>query len=170
MSQINDYEHNIAHMYDVVTYTKELFSKISIDVNIDVCIICAYWHDVERIKINQGHEKLSAEMLKSEMKKLEYNNDFINMCYMAIINHKWNMHPKTIEGLIVKDADKLGWIGIKRWSECIKHNKKLDAIINLLPNLRNYILHFDESREIYDRDILKLIKLLCDNYHNNIKV
>ena len=63
---IKDYEYNINHMNDVVSYTKELLNNINLEINIDVCIISAYWHDVGRIKINEGHEKLSAEMLKEE--------------------------------------------------------------------------------------------------------
>ena len=37
---------------------------------------------------------------------------------MAIENHKWDMIPKTNEGLVVKDADKLAWIGKGRWETC----------------------------------------------------
>lgn len=77
MKSINDYEHNINHMNDVVSYTKELLNCLNIDINIDVCIISAYWHDVGRIKINEGHEKLSAEMLKEEMEKLRYDGRVI---------------------------------------------------------------------------------------------
>ena len=50
MSSIKDNEHNINHMIDVVNYTKELLELISEDVDKEVCIISAYWHDVGRIK------------------------------------------------------------------------------------------------------------------------
>ena len=62
MNQITDYEHGINHMQDVVDYTYELLNKVKIDVNREVCIIAAYWHDVGRTKCDFGHEKLSAEM------------------------------------------------------------------------------------------------------------
>ena len=163
MSTIKDYEHDISHMYDVVNYIKELLNSIILDVDAEVCIISAYWHDVGRIKINEGHEKLSAEMLKEEMIKYGYNNQFINKCCLAIENHKWNMKPTTTEGLLVKDADKLAWIGIGRWKSCLKNNQNLDSIIRLLPKLRNEILYFNESKELYDRDIVKLVELLYNN-------
>lgn len=70
------------------------------------------------------------------------------------------MHPKTNEGLLLKDADKLAWIGLGRWKDCLKNHQNLDSIINLLPNLRNEILYFEESKKIFDRDIIKLIYLL----------
>lgn len=166
MKNIIDYEHNINHINDVVLYTKELLDNVNLEVNIDVCIISAYWHDVGRIKINKGHEKLSAQMLKEEMIKMGYDNELINKCFIAIENHKWNMQPKTIEGLILKDADKLAWLGSGRWNECLNKHQKLDSIIDLLPKLRNEILYFEESKKIYDRDIVKLIKLL---YNQSIK-
>ena len=160
MKCIKDYEHNIHHVNDVVKYTKLLIKEIDLDINIDVCIISAYWHDVGRIKLDQGHEKISAKILKETMINHNYDSALIAECSKAIENHKWNMTPTTLEGLIIKDADKLAWIGTGRWESCIDYNQKLDSIIDLLPKLRNDILYFDESRKIYDRDIIKLIELL----------
>ena len=167
MNTITDYEHDINHMYDVVNYTYELLEKVKINLNEDVCIISAYWHDVGRIVCNEGHEKISAEMLKKEMKEEGYDITFIKDCYDAIENHKWNMNPKTNEGFILKDADKLAWIGCGRWNSCLKNSQELDCIIELLPKLKSEILYFDESKKIYDRDIIKLIELLYKNLKNN---
>ena len=101
MKSISDYEHNINHMNDVVHYTKLLIERLNIEIDIDVCIISAYWHDVGRIKLKEGHEKLSAEMLKEVMEDYKYDDILIDKCYKAIENHKWNMKPETTEGLIV---------------------------------------------------------------------
>ncbi|MBP3255858.1 MAG: HD domain-containing protein [Clostridia bacterium] len=169
MSSINDFVHDENHMYDVVHYTKELIKSINEEVNIDACIISAYWHDVGRTKINEGHEKLSAEMLKEEMKKQGYDNNLINKCYEAIEYHKWSMQPKTIEGLIVKDADKLAWLGMGRWNACINNNQKLDNILDLLPRLRNEFLYFEESKLIYDIECVNLIKYLYKKYIDKMK-
>lgn len=160
MSKITDYEHNINHMEDVVDYTYELLDKLKIDVNKEVCIISAYWHDVGRKYGKPGHEKASAEMLKAEMENQEFEKSLIEKCYIAIENHTWNMTPKSTEGLVVQDADKLAWIGKRRWKACLENNQKLDEIMNLLPRLRTEILHFEESKNIYDRDIVELVKIL----------
>lgn len=162
MNSIEDYEHNMSHVVDVVNYTKELLDNINENIDKEVCIISAYWHDVGRIKDPANHEKISAELLKEEMVNRNFDNTFINKCYEAIVNHKWNMTPNTIEGLLIKDADKLAWLGINRWKECLSHNQKLDSIINLLPDLRDKILYFDYSRTVYDRDIVNLLKLLYE--------
>ena len=167
MIKIKDNEHDINHMNDVVKYTKELLSKVDDDLDKEVCVIAAYWHDVGRIKINVGHEKISAEMLKEYLEKNSYNSEFILKCYKAIENHKWNMTPQTKEGLIVKDADKLAWIGSGRWNSCLKNKQRLDSIIELLPRLRSEILYFNESKKIYDRDIVNLIKVLYKNIFSN---
>ena len=162
MKNIKDFEHNINHMKDVVSYTKQLLNSLDIEVDYEVCIISAYWHDVGRTKISDGHEKLSSQMLKEEMIKDGYDIQFISKCCLAIENHKWNMNPQTNEGLVVKDADKLAWIGLGRWNDCLNNHQKLDSIVELLPKLRNEILYFEESKKIYDKDIIKLIELLYD--------
>ena len=166
MSSIKDNEHNINHMIDVVNYTKELLELISENIDREVCIISAYWHDVGRIKLTNGHEKLSAEMLRDELERRGYEKNFIMKCYKAIENHKWNMTPETIEGLIVKDADKLAWLGKGRWESCLSSGQNLDALIELLPKLKDNILYFDESKKIYDRDIVGLVNILYKRVYN----
>lgn len=52
MNTIKDNEHDINHMNDVVKYTKELLNIVNVNINKEVCIISAYWHDVGRIKQN----------------------------------------------------------------------------------------------------------------------
>lgn len=163
MNSIKDNEHNTAHMIDVVNYTKELLEHI--DADKEVCIISAYWHDTGRAKLNEGHEKLSSEMLEEELRKRNYNEDFIIKCKKAIENHKWNMTPETIEGLIIKDADKLAWLGKERWTSCLNAKQELNDIIILLPQLRDNILHFEESKRIYDRDIINLVNILYNNIY-----
>lgn len=166
MLSIKDNEHDIHHMEDVVNFTKEILEKMKLqDVNREVCIIGAYWHDVGRTKLNDGHEKVSANMLKEQMEKMNYDEDFISKCIRVIEFHRWDMNPETIEGKIVKDADKLAWIGSGRWKACIKYKQRLDSIMDKLYMLRNEILYFDCSREIYDKQIIIILKILYENIY-----
>lgn len=162
MNKVQDKEHNYEHVKDVIYFSLTLLEKLKdkFDINIDAVIIACFWHDVGRIKCDIGHENLSSIMLKKEMVKENYDAIFIDNCIEAIRYHKWNMNPKTIEGKIIKDADKLAWLGVNRWKECIKYDQNLDSIVDLLPKLRNEILYFDESKKIYDEEIVKLVKLL----------
>jgi len=165
MESIDDPEHNIMHMNEVIEFTVDLLNNLDDTIDSEVCIIAAYWHDTGRSIQTHGHEQVSAKMLKEEMLKLKYENDFIQKCYDAIEFHKWNMTPITIEGWIVKDADKIAWIGTRRWEECMNNQKTLNDITDLLPNLRNEILHFEYSKKIYDNQIIKLLNLIYDRFN-----
>lgn len=159
MKQVKDPKHSLSHMESVVKYTKEIL-KEEINANKDVCIISAYFHDIGRFYQNEGHEKISADLLKKKMSELNYDEKMIDSCYKAIINHSWKDSPETLEGLIVRDADKIDFVGIDRWKICIENNCSLYDIIELLPSLRNDILSLDSSRKIYDIEIVKLINYL----------
>lgn len=166
MDTIVDKEHDIYHMNDVVNYIKEILENTDIEVNAEACIIGAYWHDVGRTQISNGHEELSAKLLTEQMRNLKYDEEFIYTCSNAIKFHKWNMTPTTLEGWMVKDADKLAWVGSGRWDSCIENKQRLDELLELLPDLRNKILHFEYTKKIYDTEILKIIKLLYNKLYN----
>lgn len=165
MTKIEDPEHNMDHIKDVLDYIKIIIGKLisnNENIDIDVCIIGAYWHDVGRIEKNEGHEELSSKILEHAMKELEYDNDFILKCSEAIKYHGFEMYPRTKEGLIIQDADKIAWFGKRRWTNCLSNKKRLDSIIEKIPKLRNEILHFECSRRIYDNEIVKILTML---YH-----
>ena len=65
---------------------------------------------------------------------------------------------------IIRDADKLDFVGIGRWKECIKTNCKFNEVLNLLPTMREELLKLDVSKKIFDREIGKLVVFL----HNQI--
>lgn len=94
------------------------------------------------------------------MTKLGYSSEFIDECYSAVTNHKRKYIPPTIEGVIVRDADKLAYIGKNRWKRCIEENPEaLDEIIEVyLPILRNKILRLNYSKELFDRDMNAYVK------------
>ena len=147
---------------------KELLNSIILDADAEVCIITAYWHDVGRTKIQEGHEKMSVHMLVETMRKMNYDEEFIKRCSDSIEFHKWNMTPKTIEGLVVKDADKIAWLGSGRWKSCINKRQRIDSIVELLPKLRNEILHFDYSKKLYDEEIINVLKILYSEIYKEI--
>lgn len=157
MKSISDKEHDIIHMNHVLMNTKEILTLIDVSVDSEVSIIAAYWHDVGRSITEFGHEKVSAQMLQEEMIRLGYEKDFIESCYQAVINHRWDMEPLTIEGKVLKDADKLDFLGIERYERCLINHQKLDAIMEVLPILRNKVLYFSCSRQLYDQKIVELL-------------
>lgn len=162
MKLVEDPKHSLSHVLQVVEYTKEILKDIEADN--EVCIISAYWHDVGRLKQDKGHALISAEMLKKWMQQLNYESNIIDKCYKAICKHGWHEEPETIEGIIIRDADKIDFVGIGRWDECIKTKCKFNKILTLLPTMREELLRLDASKAIYDREIVKLVVFL----HNQI--
>lgn len=163
MSKVEDPKHSTIHMESVVKYVKEIL-KSEKKANAEVCIISAYWHDVGRLYGTKGHSKTSAKMIKEQMEKFNYDRKIIDDCVKAIENHGWYETPSTLEGEIVRDADKIDFVGISRWKACLDNNCKFEKILELLPILRKEILKLDISKEIYDKEISKLVKYL----HNKI--
>lgn len=144
-----NYDHNIHHIYDVLDNVNYLYDHMDLELDYDCLLISSYWHDVGRVKIGKGHEKLSADMLKEEMIKRNYDLEFIDKCYKAIENHGWKEEPLNDEGKIIKDADKLAYMGIGRWNECYAHNFISHGIIPRLKGLKEN-LHFEESKKLFD--------------------
>ncbi len=166
MKCLNDPKHDLTHVLDVVEYTKEIL-ETEHRANKEVCIIAAYWHDVGRIQQNKGHGLISANELKAEMEKQNYPIEFIEECYKAIYKHEWKEEPETLEGIVIRDADKIDFVGINRWKECIKKDCKFHKMLELLPTTRKDILKLEVSKEIFDREIGKLAVFLHDQIFNN---
>lgn len=162
MKKVDDPKHSLSHVLQVVEYTKEILQHV--EAEDEVCIISAYWHDVGRIEQEKGHALISANLLKEEMIKLGYNEEIIEKCYKAIYKHGWKETPNTLEGVIIRDADKIDFVGINRWEQCINSNCKFTKILQLLPTLREDLLKLDISKKIFDREIANLVVFM----HNKI--
>lgn len=113
-----------------------------------------------RTVTDKGHEEESGRILKGEMAKLGYSNEMIEQCYLAVVNHKRKCIPPTIEGKIVRDADKIAYIGKNRWKRCIEEKPEvLDEIIGVyLPILREEVLRLECSKKLFDRDMNSYVK------------
>lgn len=165
----NDSLHFIGHTIDVVNYVKELLEQIP--ANKEICIIAAYWHDVGKSVTDKGHEEESGRILKEEMAKLGYSNEMIEQCYLTVVNHKRKCIPPTIEGKIVRDADKIAYIGKNRWKRCIEEEPDaLDEIIEVyLPILREEVLRLECSKKLFDRDMNSYVKEYIEILKNKKK-
>ena len=160
-----DPDHNLIHIKSVVDFAIEI-SKQYPEVDSDLIEVAAWWHDVGRLYDDGSHEKTSAEMAKKSLEDLNVESKISSKVYLAIIFHRWSMKPKTLEGEIIRDADKLDFISIPRWESCLKRKdfKDLRTKADLLPRLRDEILHLQISRKIFDREIAKF-----ENFIKNIK-
>lgn len=161
MKQVSDPKHSLSHIESVVGYTKEILKNME-EADKEVCIISAYWHDVGRMVQEKGHAEISANRLQEEMRSLGYDESFIQKCYQAIYKHSWKKKPETLEGIIIRDADKIDFVGIGRWKVCIEMDCRFSKILELLPMVRSDILKLECSKAIFDGEIAKLVVYLHD--------
>ena len=165
MKRVDDPKHSISHMESVVRYVKEILTY-DLKVDKEVCILGAYFHDVGRIEGAEGHAKRSAKMIEEVLRQTNFKEDFIQKCIKAIENHGWDEMPETLEGIVIRDADKIDFVGISRWKNCIENNCKFGDILDLLPTMRKELLKLECSKEIFDREIGILIRYLHNIIYN----
>lgn len=165
--------HNDFHVESMLNHVSKITKSIP-DVNLDVLEIACWWHDVGRSVNNENHEKISANMAKKELEKIGYDTKFSQKVYDAIVNHAMNANPKTIEGKILKDADKLDYMPLWRWKAAIdnKEIEGIEASIKNLPKIRTR-LFFDASKEIFDNlytELMDFIKQDKSSFLRDYKV
>lgn len=150
------------HVNDVINKIQKLLTLVETDVDVSVCIIAAYWHDVGRIVVDDSHEVMSSEMLRATMISIgKYSEDFINKCTDAVRCHgRYTNLPESIEGIILRDSDKLAYIGINRWSFALDSLVDMNKTFVVLDNARNKMLLLEESKILWDIEVRKLIEYL----------
>lgn len=85
----------------------------------DFLSLAALWHDTARtLGTVLGHEEESAQLAKDDLLQHGGNEKDSQKLYEAIRFHKSSASPVTIEGKIIRDADKLDIFTIERWKKC----------------------------------------------------
>lgn len=153
----NDPAHDIQHVLSVKNTALKISKEIKYNDTLLIETIC-WWHDVGRL-FSPIHEELSAQIAKYNLLGYECDKKTVNKIYEGIRFHKWKMKPKTLEGNILRDADKLDFISIQRWKVCIKQNEleHITPIMELLPKLKG-ILKLEASKKLYDIRIKQFFK------------
>jgi len=111
-----EYKH---HTFRVVKLCKYIGQKEG--ANMEILIPAAYLHDIGRVILKdiKGHVEKSVYLARTLLKDLGYSEELIKHVIVAIEDHHKNdTIPRTLEGRILYDADKLeivGELGIARW-------------------------------------------------------
>ncbi|HEU0266712.1 MAG TPA: HD domain-containing protein [Candidatus Saccharimonadaceae bacterium] len=112
--------HNWQHSERVAHYARQITDDIGYKDK-DFLDLCAYWHDAARTQgVVNGHEEAGAQMARKELLGHGTNAVTAWRAYEAIRHHKSTSHPTTIEGRIIRDADKLDIFTARRWQNCTK--------------------------------------------------
>lgn len=159
MALSDDPAHDIQHTKSVLETALLISRELGYKNTLLIEVIC-WWHDVGRL-FSPIHEELSAQIAKYNLLGLGCDEKTVETVYQAIRFHKWKMEPTTVEGNILRDADKLDFISVNRWKQCLEQNQPnhLIPMGKLIPKLR-IILKLDPSKSIYDLRIKKFIRFI----------
>jgi hypothetical protein len=111
---LRDVVHDIGHVRRCVSNAMELCTEYPYSRRAAV-ELAAWWHDVGRLDGSAGHEARGAQILATELRQRGVGEDMVSDLIDAIAFHKWSMLPATLEGKIIRDADKLDAVCLERW-------------------------------------------------------
>lgn len=164
--------HDYFHTLRVYKIAKTIALEEKADINI--VMLAALLHDVDDIKISPqtSISKDNARMFLSNNKVDSQTIDFIcNIIDEISYKGKDSITPKTLEGKIVQDADRLdalGAIGVARaFAYGGNHNRVMhdpEEKPNLDMNEKEYRNHISTTINHFYEKLLNLKKLINTNY------
>jgi HD superfamily phosphodiesterase len=98
--------HNLSHTQRVVNATKELIEGEQIsEVDANVLLFAAWFHDVGYIKGTENHEEASVRIATTFLEEYNYDDSIIEQVSQLIRATKMDTEPESILEKIMKDAD-----------------------------------------------------------------
>jgi len=135
----NDPVHGFPHVERVMKLAFKLAEEYKGKYDPIVLKLAVLLHDVGRIEeqdLHKHHAILSAEMAQKILEQYGFPKEIIEKIKDAILAHSFTLgyKPKTVEGMILSDADKLdalGAVGIMRvFMESAYRGRALDEAID----------------------------------------
>ncbi len=157
-----DVLHDLSHSKRVAENAKLIARSLDYK-DPDFLELCAYWHDVARIEGKEPHEEAGAIMARDDLLNRGADQNLSNMAYEAIRFHKSTASPVTIEGKIIRDADKLDVFFTVRWEKCIRagwNDYYADELKKTMDNLSKYpgIFAHEFTRKLYAARLPKFLE------------
>lgn len=121
--------HSMEHILTVVNNAKLIMSKIDEKFNEDIVLLACYLHDVDDYKLVGKEAADKLENTHSIINKLDISEEIKQEIIYIMKNMGYSkslegIRPKTIEGMIVSDADMLDAIGSAGLVRTIQYNTK----------------------------------------------
>jgi len=114
-----DVIHDWSHSERVAANARLIADSIGYEGDKEFLELCALWHDTARTKgVVMGHEEEGAVMARDDLMQHGLDKQIAESAYTAIRFHKSSSKPTTIEGKIIRDADKLDIFTVARWKKC----------------------------------------------------
>ena len=166
-----DFAHDLVHHKYVSRLAKRIYKKEALKINYNALLISSWWHDVCIGKPKSPsilNVKENVSYLGKRMKELNFDQKMIHIVNDSVLNHEFGSHPKTTEGKILQDADKLEAFNPKRVQRCSTAVKKGKMSRGLLKNYvqtsklwskkARDLFHFEYSKNIFDERMKQISK------------
>lgn len=104
-----DAGHDLSHSERDVEFARDIAEHLGYE-DLDLIELIAWWHDAGRaMGVDEGHEHLSAKLVREDLEGRGVDAETIQKIYDAIYYHNHNpaVETPTIEAKIFKDADKI---------------------------------------------------------------
>ncbi len=163
-----DVIHGLDHTVRVAKNAAEIANAVGYK-DLDFLELCAYWHDVARAKGIEPHEEAGAVMARDDLLARGATQEEANKAYEGIRFHKSTANPATIEGKIIRDADKLEIFSVKRWKKCAEAGwtkEYVDDLKKTIETMGKYpdAFTFDHTKKLYEERLPKFWQ-----YYESIK-
>ena len=147
------------------------------DVDREILETAAWWHDTGRIDGTKNHEFLSASLAYENLALHGFNKEECRKVHDTILTHRTTGFPRTIEGRILKDADKLDLVSVERWMQVLDSKNRgiiidlseMRNMVKIIPKMRNGILQLEKSKEIFDQMITPLLDYLSSSRDSELR-
>lgn len=169
-----DEGHTFQHHEQVWTNAKKIIKHEKLAIDKIALQIACLWHDVlvNNVKDRNfiGRSSIivdTCRYLSSLMNQLNFDQETIDKTTTAIGEHERRSIPKSLEGKVLWDADKLEWLSLKRWKKIYQSYKsgkmsKLRLFLYKkagkiwLKTLKNRY-NFESTKKIHDQKIKQLL-------------
>ena len=163
----NEPGHGISHIEYVIKRSLEFAKQIE-NINIEMVYVVAAYHDIGHHIDRKNHEKVSADILLSDLKLKEFFSDEeIKVMSIAIRDHRAssNSIPRNIYGKIVSSADRNTDV-LKTLERCYSYNLKHSPYLTEEETLEDCRLFLLKKYGIngYARDKMFFEDLKYDKY------
>lgn len=138
--------HDFYHSHRVMEIAVSLGHKVEEDVDIDIIAAASITHDVIDKKVAHDVEEASNSLV-AYLGELKYSTSQINHIMEIIENMSYSTGriPKTLEGKIVQDADRLEAVGAIAIARTFAYGGKKERLIYEEGNESCSIAHFYEK-------------------------
>ncbi len=149
-----DIIHGQSHSESVAAAAKEIARSIGFE-DFDILELCAFWHDAARTRGLEPHEEAGAVMARDDLLSRGASEEEANRAYEGIRFHKSSANPETVEGKIIRDADKLDIFNVERWKKCAEAGWTKEYIGDLLKTVETRGKYPDAFSYNYTKDQFK---------------